>query len=284
MSAAGEAGAPPLRTISGPSAFGGGMRRFWSLLWLQSVTEFKAGYVHTGFGYLWSLARPLMLFGVLLLVFTKVFRLGSEVPNYPAMLLFNIMLFSFFSEATTKAVHAVIRQENVVRKMQFPRIVIPLSVVLTALFNTCLNLIAVFAFLLIYGVEPMWSWLGLPVILGAMTVLTVAVSMLLSALNVRFRDVAVIWSVVVQVLFYASPILYPIEFAPQEFRELIQLSPLAPIFEQARVWIIDPSAPSFVEAAGSTLLVVIPIAVFAVVCALGAWVFAREAPRIAENL
>jgi ABC-2 type transport system permease protein len=284
MSGASEAGAPPLRPISGPSAFGGGLRRFWSLLWLQSVTEFKAGYVHTGFGYLWSLVRPLLLFGVLLLVFTKVFRLGSQVPNYPAMLLFNIMLFTYFSEATTKAVHSVIAQENVVRKMQFPRIVIPLSIVLTALFNTCLNMIAVFAFLLIYGVDPTWGWLGLPVLLLLMTVLTTAVSMLLAALNVRFRDVAVIWSVVVQVLFYASPILYPIEFAPQELRELIQLSPLAPIFEQARVWIVDPSAPGFVEAAGSTLLVVIPIVLFVAICALGAWVFAREAPRIAENL
>jgi ABC-2 type transport system permease protein len=178
----------------------------------------------------------------------------------------------------------VIRQENVVRKMQFPRIVIPLSIVLTALFNTCLNMVAVFAFLLIYGVDPTWGWLGLPVLLLLMTVLTTAVSMLLAALNVRFRDVAVIWSVVVQVLFYASPILYPIEFAPQEFRELIQISPLAPIFEQARVWIVDPSAPGFVEAAGSTLLVVIPIVLFVAICALGAWVFAREAPRIAENL
>ena len=274
-----------LRPISGPSAFGGSWRRFASLLWLQSVTEFKAGYLHTSFGYLWSLARPLMLFGVLLVVFTKIFRIGSEVPNYPAMLLFNIMLFTFFQEATTNAVHGVVDQENVVRKMQFPRIVIPLSIVLTAAFNLCLNLIAVFAFILIYGVEPQWTWLGLPLILIALILFTTCVSMLLSALYVRFRDVGIIWSVVVQILFYASPILYPMSILGDgEVRDLIQMNPLTPLFELVRVWIIDPNAPTPVDEAGSALLVAIPIVLFAAVCVLGYWVFTREAPRIAEEL
>jgi ABC-2 type transport system permease protein len=281
--------AAPLRPIKGPSAFGGSPRRFASLLWMQSVTEFKAGYLHTSFGYLWSLARPLMLFGVLLVVFTKVFRIGSDVPNYPVMLLFNIMLFTFFQEATTNAVQSVVDQENIVRKMQFPRIVIPLSIVLTAAFNLCLNMIAVFVFILAYGVDPSWTWLGLPLILGALVVFTTGVSMLLSALYVRFRDVAIIWSVFVQILFYASPILYPIEILPpdSEVQSLIQLNPLTPLFELARVWIIDTSqatADITAEAIGSAVFVAIPIALFAAICALGYWVFTREAPRIAEEL
>ena len=274
-----------LRPISGPSAFGGSPRRFASLLWLQSVTEFKAGYLHTSFGYLWSLARPLMLFGVLLVVFTQIFRIGSEVPNYPAMLLVNIMLFSFFQEATTNAVHAVVDQENVVRKMQFPRIVIPLAVVLTAAFNLCLNMIAVFVFILIYGVEPQWTWLGLPLILLALIVFTTCVSMLLSALYVRFRDVGIIWSVVVQVLFYASPILYPMSLIGDgTLSDLIQTNPLTPLFELVRAWIIDPNAPTPIDEAGSALLVAIPVVLFVAVCAIGYWVFTREAPRIAEEL
>ena len=240
MSAPSET-APELEPITGPSAFGGSMRRFWSLLWLQSVSEFKAGYLHTSFGYLWSLVRPLLLFGVLLVVFTKIFRIGSDVVNYPAMLLFNIMLFTFFQEATTTAVTSVVDQENVVRKMQFPRIVIPLSIVLTAAFNLCLNMVAVFLFILIYGVEPQWTWLGLPLILALLVVFTTCVSMFLSALYVRFRDVGIIWSVVVQVLFYASPILYPMEIIGEgELDTLIQMNPLTPLFELVRVWIIDP--------------------------------------------
>ena len=276
-----------LKPIRGPSAFGGSLRRFGSLLWLQSVTEFKSGYMHTSFGYLWSLARPLMLFGVLLIVFTKIFRIGNDVPNYPAMLLLNIMLFTFFQEATSNAVTAVVDQENVVRKMQFPRIVIPLSIVLTAAFNLCLNMIAVFVFIIAYGVEPTWTWLGLPLILALLVLFTTAVSMLLSALYVRFRDVGIIWSVVVTILFYASPILYPIEILPfdSEIQSLLQLNPLTPLFELARVWIIDPGAANVTkDAIGSAIFIAIPIALFAGICALGYWVFTREAPRIAEEL
>ena len=95
-----------LRPINGPSALGGGWRRSWELLTLIAVTDFKKAYFGTALGYVWSLARPLMLFGVLLAVFTQIFRIGSQVPNYPVLLLFNIVLFGFFSEATLNGGHA----------------------------------------------------------------------------------------------------------------------------------------------------------------------------------
>ena len=115
--------------MRGPSALGGGWRRSLELLYLIAVTEFKRTYFGTALGYVWSIARPLMLFGVLLAVFTQVFRIGSQVPNYPVLLLFNIVLFSFFQEATLTAVYSIVNQESVVRKTQFPRLVIPLAVV-----------------------------------------------------------------------------------------------------------------------------------------------------------
>jgi len=273
-----------LREVSGPSSLGGGWRRFFSLLWLMSATEFKRTYFGTVLGYLWSLVRPLMLFAVLLFVFTQIFRIGSEVPNYPVMLLLGIVLFSFFQEATNNAVTAVVAQEGVVRKTQFPRLVIPLSVVLTGSFNLLINLLVVFVFILAWGVDPTWTWLLLPPALFLIFALTAGMAMMLSALYVRFRDVAIIWSVLATVLFYATPILYPIEIVPDEYQGIIMLNPLTPIFEQVRVWVIDPSAPTAVEAAGSALALLPAAAIFVAACGLGAWVFAREAPRIAEEL
>ena len=273
-----------LRVVRGPSALGGGRRRFFDLLWLISVTEFKRTYFGTVLGYLWSLMRPLMLFAVLLFVFTQIFRIGGDVPNYPVMLLLNIVLFSFFQEATLNSVAAVVAQEGVVRKTQFPRLVIPLSVVLTGIFNLGLNLVVVFVFILAWGVDPSWSWLLFPVALALLFVLTSAVSMMLSALYVRFRDMQIIWSVLATVLFYGTPILYPIEIVPEQFRSIILLNPLAPIFEQVRVWVLDPGAPSAVAAAGGRLELLPSIALFAAICILGVWIFAREAPRIAEEL
>jgi ABC-2 type transport system permease protein len=276
-----------LKEVRGPAALGGGSQRFFDLLWLISVTEFKRVYFGTVLGYLWSLIRPLMLFGVLLFVFTKVFKIGSDkAEHYPVLLLLGIVTFTFFQEATVNAVGSVIAQEGVVRKTQFPRLVIPLSTVVTSGLNFCLNLVVVLGFILAFGVTPMWTWLLFPVALLALLMLTTAVSMALSVLYVRFRDIAIIWTVVAQVLFYATPILYPVNIFEEEpkYEHLLMINPLAVIFEQVRVWVLEPNAPTAVEAAGGAAGLIPAAVIFVAVCAFGAWIFNREAPRIAEEL
>ena len=279
-------GAPELREVHGPSALGGGARRFFDLLWLTSVTEFKRVYFGTVLGYIWSLMRPLMLFGVLLFVFTHVFKIGSDqAEHYPVLLLLNIVAFTFFSEGTLNSVTSVITQEGVVRKTQFPRLVIPLATSLTALFNLSLNLVVVVVFILAFGVDPTWTWLLFPLVLALLFVFTAAVSMALSVLYVRFRDVAIIWAVATQILFYLTPILYPIEvFDNPTYERLLMVNPLGPIFEQLRVWVLEPGAPSAVEVAGGVAGLIPAAAIYVGVCAFAVWIFNREAPRIAEQL
>jgi ABC-2 type transport system permease protein len=282
-----ELAEPALNEVRGPSALGGGRQRFLDLLWLISVTEFKRVYFGTVLGYLWSLMRPLMLFGVLLFVFTKVFKIGSEqVEHYPVMLLLGIVLFTFFQESTSNAVTSVMSRESVVRKTQFPRLVIPLATVITGTFNLGLNLVVVFAFVFAYGVEPTWTWLLLPVAFLFLFVFTAALSAALSVLYVRFRDVAIIWLVVAQMLFYGTPILYPVTAFENETTEhLLMINPLAVIFEQVRVWVLaEPQAPTAVEAAGGALHLLPAAAIFFGACAFAVWIFRREAPRIAEDL
>ncbi|HSK50265.1 MAG TPA: ABC transporter permease [Solirubrobacterales bacterium] len=275
-----------LHPVRGPSALGGSSRRFFDLLWLISITEFKRVYFGTVLGYLWSLIRPLMLFAVLLFVFTQVFKIGSDVaPHYPVLLLLGIVLFNFFSEATTASVTSVVDQEGVVRKTQFPRLVIPLSTVITSALNLCVNLIVVLVFILAFGVDPTWTWLLFPLPLALLFVLTSAVSMSLSVLYVRFRDVAIIWVVVSQVLFYGTPILYPIEALGNEtYERILMFNPLAVIMEQVRVWVIEPQAPTAAEAAGGAIWLLPALAIFVAICVFAVWVFNREAPRIAEDL
>jgi ABC-2 type transport system permease protein len=273
-----------LREVRGPSALGGGWQRSLDLLYLLAVNEFKRSYLGTALGYLWSLARPLMLFGVLLVVFTQAFDLGAKVSNYPVLLLFNIVLFGFFQEATTQAVSSIVSHESVVRKTQFPRLVIPLSVVLTSLFNLGVNLLVVLGFLLVSGVTPIWTWVLFPLIVLALLLLTTAVATVLAALFPRFRDTGILWSVAVTALFYATPVLYPLEIISGRLGELLALNPLAPLFVTARKWVIDPDAPGPAAAAGGAAWLLIPAMLFVVVCLLAAWVFRREAPRIAEEL
>ena len=275
-----------LKEVPGPSALGGGTRRALELLYVIAVNDFKKTYLDTALGYLWSLARPLLTFGVLLAVFTHVFHFASKVHAYPAFLLFNIVLFGFFQEATTIAVGSIVGHEAVVRKTQFPRLVIPLAVVFTALFNLVLNLIVAFIFVLAFGISPTWTWLLLPVILLLLFVFTTAVSMIVSALYPRFRDVSLIWGVLSLALFYATPVLYPLSLVSSSFfRNVIALNPLTPILTLAQKWITEPSTPWPGSAAmGGPVRLAISVLIYALVCVLAVWIFAREAPRIAEEL
>lgn len=281
---AADAEAPELRDVHGPSALGGGWRRLLDLMWLLSVTEFKRTYFGTALGYLWTIGRPLAQFAVLLTVFTHVFELGDAVRNYPVLLLFNFVLFGFFTEATTTAVTSIVGQEGIVRKTQFPRLVIPLSVVLTALFNLALNGVVVLAFMLGFGIFPTLTWLLMPLVLVGMFVFTTAVAMIVASLYPRFRDISIVWGVVSMALFYATPVLYPLESAPESLRSVILVNPISSLLQLAREWTIDPGAPSLVDLAGGWGALVPAAVVYVGVCAFAVWIFNREAPRIAEQL
>jgi ABC-2 type transport system permease protein len=276
--------APTRHRVHGPSALGGEPRRFFNLVWIIATTDFKLTYFGSVLGYLWSLMRPLLLFGVLYLVFTEIVKFGEGIKDYPMVLLLNIVLFTFFQEATQNCVTAVVNRESLVRKMHFPRLVIPLATVLTAAFNLAVNLLAVFVFLLAYGIEPRASWLLLPVLVLALLAFTVGVGSALSALYVRYRDVQPIWLVASTLLFYGSPVLYTIEQVPEDVRSAYLVNPLAALLEIARVIVIDPSAPTLGEATGSSSAWIAPLAVLVVVCAAGLWLFSHEAPRVAEEL
>jgi ABC-2 type transport system permease protein len=273
-----------LREVTGPSALGGGWRRSLELLYLMAATEFKRTYLGTALGYLWSLGRPLLLFAVLLTVFTQAFHLGAQVEHYPQLLLFNIVLFGFFQEATTQAVSSIVMQESVVRKTQFPRLVIPMAVVITALFNLATNLVVVLVFLLVAGISPLWTWLLFPLVALGLFAITSAVSMILAALYPRFRDTAILWSVAATALFYGTPVIYPLDIISEPLRHLIALNPLAVLLELGRKWVIDPHAPGPAVAAGGAVWLLLPVAIFAAICVLAFWIFNREAPRIAEEL
>jgi ABC-2 type transport system permease protein len=268
----------------GPSALGDDFRRFVNLTLTLAVTDFKLRYFGSALGYVWALARPLLFFGVLYVVFTKVVRLGTGIPNYAVYLLMSIVLWTFFAETTNGAVRSLVNRENLLRKIRFPRLVVPLSVSLTSFFNLSLNLVAVVVFALISGIKPQARWLEMPFIVLALFIFATGVGMLLSALFVRFRDLEPIWDVSLQVLFYASPILYVAAKWPDSVERILMCNPIAVFLTQSRRAFLDPSAPSAAQAIGGAPRLLIPLGIIVGTFALGWFVFAREAPRIAENL
>jgi ABC-2 type transport system permease protein len=253
-------------------------------------TEFKLRYFGSILGYLWSLMRPLLFFGVLYFFFTKVVRLGKGIPHYGVYLLMGIVFWNYVGEATGSAVNCLITREGLLRKVRFPRMVIPMSVSLTATFNLAMNSIAVIVFALASGVTPTPLWLEMfPIALGFI-VLATGIAMLLSALYVRYRDVAPIWEVALQAWFYTSPIMFPVSAIASRFStglvHIAMLNPIATLLAQAGYAFIggDPEHFPSAVSAGGVIPVTIALALIPATFALGWWYFAKEAPRIAEEL
>ena len=267
-----------------PTAFGGDARRVAQMTFTLAETDFRLHYLGSVLGYLWSVMRPLMLFGVLYLVFTQIVRFGGTVENYAAYLLCAIVLWTFFAETTSSAVGSLVKHAGLMRAVRFPRTVIPLSVSLRSLFNLGVNLLVALGFVLASGVRPRLSWLELPLLVGFLGVLAAGLAMLLSALFVRFRDVGQIWAVVLQLLFYGSPILYVASQYPGAVRDLVSVSPLAVVFIEMRRALIDPAAPSAAAELGGVLPLLAPLAIVAGTVAVGVLVFRRETPGAAENI
>jgi len=280
------------RPIRGPRALTDDWSRFWHLTYNIARNEFKLRFFGSVLGYLWQLVRPLLLFGVLYVFFTQVAEVNNQSTpaqgHYGAQLLGSIVLFTFFGEATAGAVRSVVDRENLVRKIQFPRMVIPLSVVLLASFNLALNLLVVLGFALVEGVQPTLSWLELPLIVATLAVFATGIAMLLSALFVRLRDIQPIWEVVSQILFYCSPVIISVatvqEKVSSSVLHIYMLNPLAVVFQQFRHAIVTHATPSAGEALGSWTGLLWPLAIVLGVFALGFWVFNRAAPLVAENL
>jgi ABC-2 type transport system permease protein len=253
-------------------------------------TEFKLRYFGSVLGYLWSLMRPLLFFGVLYLFFTQVVRFGKGIPHYGVYLLTGVVFWNYVSEATGNAVNCLVTREGLLRKVRFPRMVVPLSVSLTATFNLAMNSIAVLVFALASGVTPTLNWLQMPVIALGFIVMATGIAMLLSALYVRFRDVAPIWEVALQVWFYTSPIMFTAASINSRFganlEHLAMTNPVATLLTQAGHAFIDHSPEHYPTAvqAGGVVSVTIALALIPALFALGWWYFTREAPRVAEEL
>jgi ABC-2 type transport system permease protein len=273
--------------IKGPSALGSDRRRFWHLTWTLAVTDWKLRFFGSALGYVWSIFRPLLLFGVLYAVYTVAVGKKGLVPHFPAAMLFGVVLFTFFSEATKGCLVALVAREPLVRKIEFPRLAVPLSVVLSASFSLLLNLVPVLVVLLLDGARPRWSWLEVPPLLAALALFAFGTGALLSALFVRYRDIEPIWDVVLQVLFYASLVFFPIELVLEKYETAAHLmldNPVAALLQQGRHALFGPSHLSLEQAIGGWVNVLEPLAIGVIVAVAGLVIFARRAPRMAEEL
>ena len=250
--------------------------------------DFKLKYSGSALGYVWSVIKPLAIFTTLYLVFAKVFRLGEISQYYPLALLIGIVLYTFFTDATTLGMLSIVSRESLLRKMSFPRLIIPVSVTLGAAITFGVNLLVVTAFLAWNQIPPRLNWLLLVPLLLQFYVFTLGVSLILATLFVRFRDIGQVWELAAQLILYATPIIYPIGFLPEWARTIAFLSPLTQILQDVRAIVLYQDlapnritvADAFDSSAGRLLPLGITIGIFIV----GLFIFRRQEPWFAERV
>ncbi len=254
-----------------------------------AATEFKLKYTDSVLGYAWSLLKPLTLFSVLYVVFGRFFALDVGFAHYPLYLLVGIVLWTFFVDATSLTMSSIVARGPLLRKLAFPHLLVPLSVTLSSALTFCVNLVAIAAFLAWNRIVPRVEWLLLLPLLAEVLLFTISVGLILATLYVRFRDIGQVWELAVQVLFFASPIIYPIGFLPQWAQPVAMLSPFVHALQEIREIVLGPheSAEQLIGAAevyGTAFGHLIPLGFAALLLAAALLLFRRESPWIPERV
>lgn len=248
-------------------------------------SDFKLRYQGSVLGYAWSLLRPLLLFVILYIVFVKFIKLGNSIPHYPIYLLLGIVLWNFFAEMTSLSLGSIVGRGDLIRKIRIPRWVIVLSSSITALINLCLNLLVVAIFMMLNGVDLLRTALWLPIILIQLYVFALGLSLFLAAAFVKYRDMSYIWEVIMQGLFYVTPILYPLSIITNvSVQKILLLNPAATAIQDARYAMVTHQTVTVSGIFGSQTARLIPIGIVLTTIVIGVVYFKKEAAYFAENL
>jgi ABC-2 type transport system permease protein len=247
--------------------------------------EYKLKYSGSALGYVWSVIKPLGLFLMLYIVFGRFFKLNAGVPHYPLYLLIGIVLWTYFLDATTLTMSSIVERGALVSKLVFPRLIIPISVTVTAGITLLVNLSVIAIFIGVNRIVPTVRWLLLLPLLLELYVFTLGVGLILATIFVRLRDLRQVWELVLQLLFYASPILYPASYLPPWWKPVAFINPFVQVIQHARLVILPSShadTPAIVY--HSSFGELIPLAVVAVIFVGGVAWFRAQAPWFAERL
>ena len=250
------------------------------------VTDFKLRYQGSVLGYAWSLLKPLFLFAIMYVVFGILVKLGS-IEHYAVYLLFGIVLWTFFAEATNQGLSSITGRGDLLRKISFPKYIIVLSTTISALVNLFINLIIVAVFMVVNGVHIHSSILLLPLYIAELYVLALGLAFFLSALNVKYRDTGHIWEIIMQAAFYATPIIYPLSVVllKSDFAaKLLLMSPVAQAIQDARYSLITHNTDTIASLFKNGWFVLIPITITAVVFIFGSLYFKKNSKYFAENV
>ncbi len=229
------------------------------LLYLQVWREIKVRYKQTAIGVSWVLLQPM----VTMLIFTVIFGQMAKVPSdgvwYPAFVLSGLLPWTYFSQAVTRAGGSLVSNANLVTKIYFPRVLLPLASIVAPLVDLALSLLLLFGLLMYAGIPLTWKIFTLPIFIVMAMLTAMGLSLFVSATNVRYRDVTHAIPFVIQVWMFVSPIVYPVSLVPEQWRLLYGLNPMTGVIEGFRWAMLGQTAPDPVVMGASAGVVVLAL-------------------------
>ena len=255
----------------------------WILLKELVKTDFKLRYQGSLMGHLWSILKPLMLFSVMYVVFVQFLGFGRDMPHFAVALLLGMIIWNFFGETTAMGLTSIVARGDLLRKLNFPKEIIVLSVAVSAFINFLINLLVVLFFGIINQVEISKYALFAPLYIIPLFALSLGVAFILATMFVYFRDIAPVWEVVMQAGMYATPIMYSLSMiSNHKIVALMMLNPLATIIQDLRHILIYSGNQTIGEFITNKWIVAIPYILPFVVLWFGYKIFKKHADRFAE--
>ena len=265
----------------------------WTVLKGLVKTDFKLRYQGSFLGIMWSVLKPLMLFVVMYLVFARFLRMTDGTPTYPVVLLLGTCSWQFVMESTNSGLRSIVDRGDLLRKIHFPNYIVVVSATVGALISYGINLLVVLVFAFVSHVNFTWRVLWLPVNIIELYAITLALTMIMATMYAYFRDIAHIWEVLSQVIFYAMPIIYPLSFVLQrgglisKLGKLELLNPFAQAIQDIRHNLIAPETqPTVWNLYGNSFKgwcgKLLPIVLTGLILWFAIWLFRRNSRRFAE--
>lgn len=232
--------------------------------------DFRVKYKASSLGMIWSFLNPLLTMMVYLVVFSTLF--SSSIEHFPVYLMSGIVCFSFFSEATNLGMTSIVGNSSLITKVYMPKLIYPISKVLSSCINLCISFIPLVLVMLVTGVPIHKSILLLPLVVLFLLLFCLGISLILATMNVFFRDTAFLWGVALTMLNFLTPIFYPESIIPANLITIFHMNPLYQIIYFMRTILLDGCSPTPVTYLYCTLSV-------AIVLGLGVWFFRKQQDR-----
>ena len=224
----------------------GALWQYRELLYFLAWRDIKARYAQTVFGIGWAIIQPLFTMVIFTVIFGKFARMPSDGLPYPIFAYTALIPWTYFARSIERGGHSLVGEAGLVKKVYFPRLVLPISATIGGLLDFIISFGVLLGMMAWYGFRPNWGMLALPLFLLLILITALSVSLWLSSLNTRYRDIGYVIPFLTQVWMYASPVVYPVSVVPERWRLLYSLNPMTGVIEGFRWALLGKKSPDFI--------------------------------------